>query len=78
MNTIKLYGSPYCQKCLNLKKYLTEKNISFDYIDVIEDTEAQEYIILKTKQMNIPILELNNEEYIIGYDLEKINKSLNL
>lgn len=74
MNKLKLYGSPYCLNCMNLKRYLENNNVKFEYIDVIKNEEQQNYIIEKTQQIHIPVLEINDKDYIIGYDLEKIKQ----
>ena len=37
---IKIYGANWCSDCINVKKFLDEKEISYTYIDITENIEA--------------------------------------
>jgi glutaredoxin len=37
---IKLYGSSGCPMCIGAKKYLEQRDVPFEYIDVREDPEG--------------------------------------
>lgn len=74
---IRIYSTPTCTYCIILKKYLSEKGIDYEDLDVSENEEAQKEMIEKTKQMGVPVLDIEGE-IIIGFDKEKIDKILNL
>ena len=74
---VKIYSTPMCSWCHKLKDYLKEKNIEFEDIDVSKDQEAAKYMVEKTKQMGVPVIEIDGE-FIIGFDKEKINEKLKI
>ncbi len=77
MTIIKVYSTPYCPYCTTLKNYLKEHNIEFEDINVAEDEKAMEYMIEKTGQKEIPVVEID-EEIILGFDRVKIDKLLKI
>jgi len=74
---IKVYSTPMCTWCHKLKEYLKEKNIEFEDIDVSKDQEAAQEMVKKSKQMSVPVIEIDGE-IVAGFDKEKINKLLNI
>ena len=74
---IRVFSTPTCPYCVNLKEYLDEKGFEHEYINVAEDEKAREEMITKTNQMGVPVTEIG-EEIIIGFDKEKINQLLNI
>ena len=40
MNKITVYSKPNCVRCEMAKRYLQDKNVKFEVIDVFEDAEA--------------------------------------
>ncbi len=74
---IRIYSTPTCTYCIILKKYLKEKNIEYEDIDVSQDEEAQKEMIAKTNQMGVPVVDIDGE-IIIGFDKAKIDNILNL
>jgi glutaredoxin 3 len=74
---IRIYSTPTCTYCIILKKYLDEKNIEYENLDVSQDEEAQKEMIAKTNQMGVPVVDIDGE-IIIGFDKEKIDNILNL
>jgi glutaredoxin len=42
---IKIYTTPTCPYCKLAKEFLREKNVSFDEINVAEDTEAAKEMV---------------------------------
>jgi len=56
---------------------LKDKGIQFEDIDVTKDQKIMDYMIEKSGQMGVPVVEINGE-MIIGFDREKICKLLNI
>ncbi len=77
MSKVKIYSTPTCTYCIILKKYLQEKGIDYQEVDVSQDEEAQKRMVEKTGQMGVPVTEIG-EEMVIGFDKEKINKLLEI
>lgn len=77
MAKIKIYSTPTCPYCVSLKNFLKEKNIAFEDADVAEDAQAREEMVSKTKQMGVPVVDIDGE-IIIGFDKERISKILKI
>ncbi len=77
MPRIRLFTTPICPYCMTLKRFLKEKNIEFEEIDVTEDLEAQEEMIEKTKQSTVPVLAID-EDFIVGFDRKEIVEKLGI
>ncbi len=77
MNNIRLLTTPMCPYCMALKKFLEEKGIEFEVIDVAADLEVQKEMIEKTKQTTVPVLDINGE-FVVGFDRKKICELLNI
>lgn len=57
------------------KEYLSSKNVVFRDVDVDQDVSAAHYIMTKTGQAGIPVLEIGGD-VILGFDRPKIDESL--
>lgn len=68
---IKVYSISTCPHCIMLKKYLKEKGIEFENVDVEENNEAGEEMIEKSGQMGVPVLDIDGK-IVIGFEREKI------
>jgi len=75
MNRIIIYGTHTCPWCRKTEKYLTEKDIKYEYIDVEKDENASALIIEKTGQRGVPVLNINGI-YIVGFNKTKIDENL--
>lgn len=77
MPKVIIYTTPTCPYCVTLKKYLTEKGIEFEHLDVASNNEAREDMIKKCNCMSVPVVDIDGK-IIMGFDKEKIDKLLNL
>lgn len=68
---IRVYTTPICMECDRLKKFLKEKNVEFEEIDIFENTEKAKEIFEKTGQKRVPIIELNGE-FFHGFNKDRI------
>lgn len=69
---IKIYSTPTCPYCVQVKKYLEEKNVQFEDFDVSKDRDAASEMINKSGQRGVPVIDINGE-IIVGFDKEKLN-----
>ncbi|GAA0079316.1 glutaredoxin family protein [Clostridium sp. CTA-5] len=72
---IKVYTTDSCPWCVKVKDYLKSKNIEFKEFNVQDDMIAREEMIDKSKQMGVPVLDIDNH-IIIGFDKVAIDKAI--
>jgi len=78
---VKVFSTPTCPYCDQLKDYLKEKKVEFEEIDLSKKADEAEKLIKKTGQMGVPAIIITNgneEEVIVGFDVEKIDKALDI
>jgi len=79
---IKVYSTPGCPWCNTAKGFLKSHNLDFQDIDVSIDEKAAQYMIQKSGQMGVPVIEID-DKIVIGFNkpvLEEIlgiNKAIN-
>ncbi len=74
---IRVFSTPTCPYCVTLKEFLKEKGFEFADIDVSQDQPALEEMVAKTKQMGVPVIDIDGT-FIVGFDRDKIIKLLNI
>jgi glutaredoxin len=62
---------------MTLKRFLHEKGVEFEIIDVTEDLEAQKEMVEKTKQLTVPVLAID-DEFIVGFNRKEIVEKLGI
>ncbi len=70
---VTVYTKPNCMQCNFTKKYLSEKEIEFQTIDVTESEEA----LAKIKGMGfqaVPVIVAENEEAFYGFQPDRLAK----
>ncbi len=75
MVKIKVYTTPTCPYCIELKDWLKDQNIAFDEIDISQNETAKEEMIEKSGEMRVPQIEINGK-MIVGFEKEEIKKAL--
>ena len=58
-------------------RFLQEKGVEVESIDVSQDIEAQNEMVEKTQQSTVPVLDIDGE-FIVGFDRKKIVEILKL
>lgn len=74
---VKIYSTPTCVYCKTLKGYFESHKIEFENIDVSKDKNQLTKMIEISKQMAVPVVEIDGE-VIIGFDKAKIDKLLKI
>ncbi len=74
---VKIYSTPTCTYCVVLKKYLEEKGVDYEDVDVSQDLDAQKEMVEKTGQMGVPVVDIEGE-IVIGFEREKIANLLGI
>ena len=75
--TIKVYSTPTCPYCVQVKDFLKEKGQEFEEIDVAADPKAAQEMIDKSGQMGVPVVDIDGE-IIIGYNKAKMMELLGI
>jgi len=74
---VKVYSTPTCHHCRDLKKFLDENNIEYEDIDVSADREAAKKMVEKTSQMGVPVMEVDGK-FVVGFNREEVKKILGI
>lgn len=74
---VKVYSTNSCPWCVKAKNYLSSKGVNFEDLNVQENMEAREEMVSKSKQMGVPVLDIDGT-IIVGFDKPEIDKALNL
>lgn len=73
---VKVYSTNSCPWCVKAKNYLSSINVEFEEVNVQENMEAREEMVSKSKQMGVPVLDVNGT-IIVGFDKNAIDTALN-
>jgi len=74
---VKVYSTPSCPWCQAAKDFLKANNISFEDIDVSQNEKAANEMILKSGQMGVPVIEIDNQ-IVIGFNKPVLEELLGL
>ena len=74
---VKVYSTPRCHNCHEIKAFLKEKGVEFVEIDLASNDEARDMIIEKTGHLGAPIVQIG-DEFIFGYDPKKMESLLKI
>ncbi len=77
MAEVKVFSTPTCPWCHRAKEFLKKNGIKFRDINVAEDEEQAKYMIEKSGQMGVPVIEVDGQ-IIVGFDEPKLRKLLNI
>lgn len=74
---IKVYTTNACPWCVKAKQYLKSKDMVFEELNVQTDMIAREEMVNKSRQMGVPVLDINGT-VIIGFDKSAIDTALDV
>lgn len=73
---VKIYTTPSCHYCQQVKDYLTERGIEFEAFDVTKNREAlKEMKEITGGVRSVPVVAVGSE-VIIGFDQAALEKAL--
>lgn len=71
--SLKLYGTASCPQCQGAKKYLEQKQVPFEYIDVLENPEGMKEL-KKRGFTTLPVIMLNDgTSYVTVFSAKAID-----
>ena len=74
---IKVYSTPTCTYCVTLKRFLDEKGIKYEAVDVSQDEKQLQEMVDKSGQMGVPVIDIDGQT-IVGFNRNKIVELLNI
>jgi glutaredoxin-like YruB-family protein len=70
-----MYTTPLCKYCKAAKEFFRSKGISFVEIDITKDRSAMKEMIKKSRQMAVPVFDIDGQ-ILIGFNQARIQKAL--
>jgi len=74
---VTVYSTPTCPWCDRVKDWLKEKKVKFEVKDVSEDQEAAMEMVAKSKQMGVPVIDVDGQ-IVVGFDQARLKMLLKL
>ena len=75
MPQVKIYTTPTCTWCATTKRYLQQKRVPYQEIDVSTNQEAAHEMVHMSGQMGVPVTVVDNE-VIVGFDKARLDRLL--
>lgn len=75
--SVKIYTTPVCVYCKMAKAFFDENKIEYEEVNVAADVEARKEMIAKSRQIGVPVIEVNGK-IIIGFDRPRLSAALGL
>lgn len=60
-----MYGAPWCGDCVRSKALLDRLEVSYEYIDVDQDSNAKEKAIEISGRQSIPVIVFPDASYLV-------------
>ncbi len=77
MTKVTIYSTPYCVYCKAAKEFFVEHGVAYEEKDVAKDEEAREYMIQRSGQLGVPVIEVD-DEVVVGFDKKRLATLLNV
>lgn len=74
---VKIYTTPTCPFCHVAKDFLKKHKILFKEIDVAKDLAARKEMFDKTRQMGVPVIDIDGN-IVLGFDQAALKKLLKI
>ncbi len=78
MKKIEIFSTPVCKYCKLAKDYFTANNIPYTEYDVASDAEKRTEMIEKSGQMGVPVIIIDNQDLVVGFNKPVIAQILGL
>lgn len=78
---VTIYTTPTCGYCRSAKDFMQQHGVAFREVNVAADREEARTMIEKSGQMGVPVItvgEGSEEEIIVGYDRNRLSRSLGI
>ncbi len=72
---IKLYTTPSCGYCTQIKRYFKENRVPFTEYNVAGDLKRADEMMKKSGQMGVPVVDIHGR-VIVGFNKTEIDRAL--
>ena len=76
MSRVIIYGKKACPQCNMLTRWIDERNISFEYIDVSQYPELAEKLFLESGNASLPQYYYEGSWHY-GFNIQKLQRQFN-
>jgi glutaredoxin len=73
---IKIYSSHTCPYCEKLERYFDSIDLEYDILYIDDSRENLKELVALTGIAGVPVTVFENDEFVVGYDRENIDKHL--
>ena len=73
--SVKIYTTPTCPYCQMAKKFMKEKGVEYQELDVSSDTTARQEMMDVSGQMGVPVIVIDGQ-VIIGFNQQRLGELL--
>ncbi|MBI4085893.1 MAG: glutaredoxin family protein [Candidatus Liptonbacteria bacterium] len=77
MSQVTIYTTPSCVYCRMAKEFFKKNNVAYEEHNVAEDDKAREEMVKKSRQLGVPVIDVNGEIFV-GFDQKGLKKALNI
>lgn len=74
---VTMYTTPNCGWCRVTKKYFEHYGVKYSEIDVAADQDARAKMFEKSKQMGVPVIDIDGE-IVIGFNQPRLSELLGI
>ena len=75
---VKVFSIPNCDLCERTRRFLTDKGIDFDYVDVTRDQNSlQEMRELSRGARSAPVVSIG-DKVLVGFKMDELEKAIDL
>ena len=78
MKKVEIYSTPSCHFCHMAKEFFQANNVPFTDYNVAADAEKRNDMVDKSGQMGVPVIIIDNQDLIIGFDRDRIASILGI
>lgn len=72
---VKIYTTPTCGYCQMAKRFMAERGVSYEELDVSRDPAAADEMVRLTGQMGVPVIVIDGE-VVLGFDQAQLERLL--
>lgn len=77
MANVTIYTTPTCVYCRMAKEFFKKNNVAYEEHNVAEDDKAREEMVKKSRQLGVPVIDVNGEIFV-GFDQSGLKKALGI
>ncbi len=77
VSKVTVYGTTHCPWCHRTREFLKKHKIKFKDVNIEKDEKYVKYIIEKSGQQGVPVIEID-DKVIVGFDEKELKKALKI